>query len=121
MSVAGGGTPRAGLSGFARAPGVGPISGALRWHTACVQRRVAAIAAGDVDVEEATMSGQQHGRDSLEREMDKAPDGAEIDLQEVGRAVSSGRVEAEEQPTPEDELKSGNEYARESTTKERQP
>ena len=64
------------------------------------------------------MSGQQD-RGSLEREMDKAPEGEQIDLQEVGRAVSSGQVEAEEQPTPEDELSTGNEYARDSTAKDR--
>lgn len=65
------------------------------------------------------MSGKQQDRDSLERAMDNAPDGSEIDLQEVSRAVSSGQVEAEEQPTPQDELREGNEYARRGTATER--
>jgi hypothetical protein len=54
------------------------------------------------------MSGQQQDKGSLERAMDDAPDGVQTDLQEVARSVNSGRVEAEEQAVPEDELRPGN-------------
>ena len=65
------------------------------------------------------MSEQQRDRGSLERAMDEAPDGSEIDLQEIARSVDSGQVEAEEQPTPQDELREGNEYARRGADTER--
>lgn len=57
------------------------------------------------------MSGQQQDKGSLERTMDDAPDGTQIDLQEVARSVNSGQVEAEEQSVPEDELRPGNSEA----------
>ena len=64
------------------------------------------------------MSGQQD-KGSLEREMEDAPKGPQIDLQEIAKSVNSGQVEAEEQPTPEDELRPGNDYARRQADQER--
>jgi hypothetical protein len=61
----------------------------------------------------------QREKESLERTMDDAPDGQQIDLQDVAKAVNSGQVEAEEQPTPEDELRPANAYARERADPER--
>ena len=54
------------------------------------------------------MSGQKQrdrGMDSLARSMDDTIDGERIDLQDVARAVNSGRVEAEGQQLPQDEIK----------------
>jgi hypothetical protein len=54
------------------------------------------------------MSGQEQrdrGMDSLARSMDDTIDGERIDLQDVARAVNSGRVEAEGQQLPQDEIK----------------
>lgn len=62
------------------------------------------------------MSGQPTQGD-LERRMDDAPDGERIDLQDIARAVNSGKVSAEEQPTPQDELREGNAYAKDQVTK----
>ncbi len=67
------------------------------------------------------MSGQrQAGEGAIERAMDAAPDGDQIDLQEVANSVNSGQVEAEEQPAPQDELRPGNDYARDRAA-ENQP
>lgn len=55
------------------------------------------------------MSGQQpRDKGSLEQQMDDAPDGGQVDLQEAAKTISSGSVEAEEQSTPQDEIQPGN-------------
>jgi hypothetical protein len=58
------------------------------------------------------MSGQQQGdKHSVEQEMTDAPAGGQIDIQEASESVNSGKVEAEEQPQPQDELRPGNAMA----------
>lgn len=64
------------------------------------------------------MSERQEKGD-LERAMDAAPDGQKVDAQAVAESITSGQVEAEEQPTPEDEERPGNNYPFKQTDRER--
>lgn len=58
------------------------------------------------------MSGQQQqDRGSLEQQMEDAPTGGQVDLQEAANTINSGQVEAEEQSTPQDETRPGNAVA----------